>query len=166
MDLQWGDKHTGFALPGANTRLDKYLQTREQGDLSAPFLCDLSQDGGTPTRGRSGPWVPTLARSSIICSCSKRVCGQDHHILTPNEIEFSQGWPTIPSSSPARRALLTKKFLTLSIHQRSHLVGNGVHLTPMTAWLLYVKSHLLLRESVKLIVPPSLCEDRDSDDDD
>eukprot|EP00973_Karenia_brevis_P020561 2823274-Karenia_brevis.AAC.1 len=86
------------------------------------FVCDLSQ---SEERLRNGPWLPTIARSTSLCSLS-----QDR-LFTENEIDFAMGWPAIANQwneKYSNRLDMTSVFGPNSHHQRAQLAGNGMML--------------------------------------
>eukprot|EP00969_Alexandrium_andersonii_P120120 5310558-Alexandrium_andersonii.AAC.1 len=52
------------------------------------FICDISQNS-KQRGGRCGRLMPTLTKSSFLVSLTK------DHIFSPNELDFSQGWPSL-----------------------------------------------------------------------
>ena len=118
--------------------------------MSGTMLADLSQ---SPHRCRQGPWVPTIARSSLLCSLSS------HHILTPAELDFAMGWPSIETKHNrdyAEALGLSGSLSGASSSVRRKLSGNGMDMGSVMAWFLYIFSNVM-RKSVleKLEMPLS-----------
>ena len=72
----------------------------KNGYLEGAFVGDLSQDPNVVRR--CGPWMPALQRSTQIVSFSARPGG---HLFTPNEINASQGWPSLSNCSALRQCM-------------------------------------------------------------
>ena len=128
------------------------LHTASQTDstgLGGTCLVDLSQNPAK--RQRSGPWFGAFAQSSKFASLTALpVDHRDYpYIFTPAEIAFVNGWPTISEVNGQQlpfHSSLPSVFKNLTFHQHSSVVGNGMHLHTMAAWLLYVQSHCVRRE--------------------
>lgn len=117
------------------------------------FVCDLSQN--PDRRFRAGSWMPTVARSSVMCSLTAEGATLGGHLFTPAEINFAHGWPSlqIPGVHAGSQVSLEASSLRLSAHQQSQLVGNSMHLVPLAAWLMYVMANTCRRETQ---MPPAI----------
>ena len=127
--------------------------------MSGSLLADLSQ---APHRMREGPWLPTIARSSMLC------CVSAHHVLTPAELDFAMGWPSIINEHNriyAEALDLNERFHATSAAKRRQLSGNGMDLGQVMAWLLYIFSNVVRRSVLeRLEVPLGADKPVDSDD--
>jgi hypothetical protein len=133
--------------------------------LGGSFNVDLSQ---SEERIRCGPWIPTLARSTIMCCLNKR------HLYTPDEIDFSMGWPSICSDGNKVYSDLLRldaAYETTSAYARKSLTGNGMQLQQVMGWFLYVAGHTVRKDVLERLRLPLLSAKvlptvADGDDDD
>ena len=140
--------------------MDGYLKQHDAGGkvgyLSGSFTCDVSQHH--IERNRSGPFMPTLAKSSVLVNLSAppEDCSQvNGHIFTPNELNFSQGWPSIgfPGNQKYQKCV-GHDLSHLSCSAQQDLMGNGIHLPAFAAWALYVSSNVVRRDLLQKLPPP------------
>lgn len=126
--------------------------------LAGSFNADISQ---SVARLRSGPWVPTLARSTQLCCLSK------NRLFTPNEVDACMGWPAVvtPENTDLARAVgLQDSLANVSHRARRSLAGNGMMLPQVMSWLLYVFSSVARRQRLEaLCVPLRVAWLRDDD---
>ena len=116
--------------------------------LSGSCMVDLSQ---SPERMRCGPWVPTLARSTVLCSVSK------NHLFTPDEVDLCMGWPSITFKENAVYAEeLGLNLQHSSRNARRNLSGNSMMLCQVMDWFLYCFSHTVRRAALEQF-RPALC---------
>jgi hypothetical protein len=142
---------------GAQERYDKYLAAMSskvsQATVSLKgdsFICDLSQN--PDKRFRAGRWMPTVAKSSAMCSLTAAGHTLGGHLFTPAEINFAHGWPCV--QVPGVHAGSGEDFSEsihfdeqkLNIHQQAQMAGNSMHLVPLAAWLMYVMANTVRRE--------------------
>ena len=134
-----------FLPPGGRTRLQKHIEAFEKLRASAghvpAWAADLSQN--PDHMFRAGVWMPTLARSSVIASLTKR------RLFTPGELSFSQGWPRQGISDPKYLEAVGFNFDTLSASAQRSLTGNGMNLNVMAAWLMYVMCHVVRKNDAR-----------------
>ena len=118
-------------------------------------VCDVSQD---PTVAqRLSPWMPTLMKSSeiVLIRNGNKPCT---HIFTPSELAFSQGWPTVKAAPKRFRDCMMFDMGGLSNNNKKIMLGNGIHLFPITAWHFYVFSHVVRKDVIaKLHMPLATC---------
>lgn len=127
--------------------------------LGGSFVLDLSQ---SVERLRCGPWIPTVARSTCLCSLSKR------RLVTPSEIEFAMGWPSITTHESARYADALgyeTSFSSSSQKARLSFAGNGMMMPQIMAFFLYSFSHLIRRDVLEFLEVPLRLTAMDSDAD-
>jgi hypothetical protein len=150
----------------AYAEASRLYKAGERVGMGGSYNADLSQSVG---RIRHGPWVPTLARSTQLCSLSR------HVLFTPNEVNLCMGWPSIvrPEKADLAKALgLEASLQHVSRAARRSLAGNGMMLPQVMAWLLYVFSNVARRAKLQaLCVPLRLASleapvDSESDSDD
>ena len=128
-----------------------YAQLREGHErFRGSTIADLSQSHSS--RPRMHQWMPTLARSSRLCSL-----GPPHQLLTPNEIDFAHGWPRLPLESGSEYFNCLQSFGCVNsaeaFHAFSSMAGNGMHLAAISAWLSYVFSHTAVRAEHSQMAP-------------
>ena len=128
--------------PGHHSFYDDYLaMCRDNPEYSGlrdgSFLCDLSQN--PRKRRRCGPWLPTLARSSMMCCLT--ASSDRSQLLTPTEVDIAHGWPCLSRLCPDAFAALAAYKSNLSDSARRTLAGNGMHLAAFSAFVLYIASH-------------------------
>lgn len=143
---------SSLLAPGvlANYKANKmvYEQGNRTGLVGGGFVCDLSQ---SEDRLRNGPWLPTVARSTSLCSLSK------DRLFTANEIDFAMGWPAIENEWNEKyctRLDMKAMFGTSSHHQRSQLAGNGMMLQQVFSWSLYCFNNLARLPVLRLMELP------------
>jgi len=146
-----------FFSPGAErSRLAKYQEVFQDLTRVGPtgaMCADISQD--PEHRLRCGPWLPALTRSTQLVSLSRS------HIYTPNELDFSQGWPSL-EMEPCKKyqsCMPVASWSDFAPLDRQHLLGNGMHLFQLSCIWQYVLSNLLLRDDLQRWNPSeaSLC---------
>ena len=123
----------------------KSIKTGANGAL----VGDLSQ---SPSRVRAGPWLPAMARSSLLMSFSRQ------HIFTPNEIDFAMGWPVVdilaPDGNPSVfPGVLPPQFKQLDRTSRRIFAGNGMCLQQVMAWYTYCHAHVIRRSDCYTLYP-------------
>jgi hypothetical protein len=143
--------------------VEQYNSGAKKVGLGGALSVDLSQ---SPQRLRTGPWLQTIARSTVHCSVSKM------HLYTPSEVDFAMGWPSIVSEHNqtfAARLRLGEVLAGTSFAERRSLSGNGMMLPQVMAWTLYVMSHCARRayfEQLTLPLAKANFERDTSDDED
>ena len=122
------------------TSLRDMHQSSMKKTMSSVYVGDLA-----PSQAylRGGVWLPTVTRTSSLVSLSKS------HFLTPNEIAFSMGFPSVPVAASLYGDAIPKGLRNLNSKEARHLSGNGVMLQQATAWMLYILAHTLRREVVE-----------------
>lgn len=148
--------------PHQKRHYDEYMQMLEKGTcargfLSGSFTVDLTQH---PKRASSGAFMPPLQTGSVMVNLTApaSACSAlGGHIYTANELAFSHGWPTIayPQNAkylPAVGFDLTTAAPTWS--KQTRLLGNGIHLPAVSAWLLYVHSNCIRRDVLNQMTIP------------
>jgi hypothetical protein len=118
--------------------------------LAGGFAGDLSQSS---ERLRCGPWIPTLAQSTVMCSLSK------NRLLTADEMDMCMGWPTIvtPDNAVYASALgLGSSLEGASSMGRRRLAGNGMMMPQVMAWMLYIASHAVRKDRLEGLRLPLL----------
>jgi len=79
------------------------------------------------------------------------------HIFSSYEVAFSQGWPT--GDFPENRVYKCYKDCMAfnvedaSTHAQAQMQGNGVHLAALSAWQLYVYSHVMRKDLLNKLTP-------------
>ena len=167
-------------FPGETQRLKAYRPlAAEKSDLTGDFLADISQ---WPEHGDCGPIISCLTTSSLIWKFN----GQER-MATSREHLFAQG--IVPFDVRLDEDIMraygcpfTAGLARLSVEDRRHLAGQGMHLHAMQAWTLYNMANLMpkkLLEKVNLVGEAALAlavsstawpaashgdGDRDSDD--
>lgn len=135
--------------PDAFRRLQSGLESyRHHIGLGGSCAVDLSQN--PRKRKRMGPWFPSFARSTM--SASYTALSEDDnmfpYLFTPREIAQVHGWPAlkkIAGEAAPFHDLMPSIFDELTPSQYGNLIGNGMHLHVMGAWLTYVKSQCVPR---------------------
>jgi hypothetical protein len=160
---QSGDKPLNIRhllAPHQKAHYDEYraqcASGQKRGYLSGAFVCDLSQN--CSLRNRSGPWFPAFAKSTTLASLSTERDEANHaggYIFTPNELNFSQGWPTCDFVVNRKYMACMDDLSKLPYSQQADLMGNGIHLPTLSSWLLFVASNLVRRD-VLSAMPPTL----------
>ena len=140
--------------PDAKRRLDSYYAQRSQNEgLGGCCVADISQNPAKRTR--LGPWFPSFARGTV--SCSLIAVPKDDelfpYMFTRREVALAHGWLAIKNTADGDALpyseTMPSVFETISPQQYSLLIGNGMHLHTMTAWLCYVVSHCVPRYSLE-----------------
>ncbi len=135
--------------PSGKERFDGYAAQFQQGracSMSGAFVCDLSQNPAL--RPRSGPWLPTLLKNSQLYSFSQR------HLFTPLELLQAHGWPTLvqggspPASPPSWMHRIGHGRQNVSARAAQMMIGNGMHLHPLCAWITYCLANCVRRELI------------------
>ena len=138
--------------PDTRVRLFDYEKMQEKAvGLGGSCVADLSQ---TASRGRLGPWFGAFARSSRFCSLTAIPKGSDNYpyVFTPAEVAFVNGWPSIGSVKGTEMPFtkcMPEALQNLSMRDCASVMGNGMHLHTMCAWLLYVQAHCVRRETLQ-----------------
>lgn len=146
---------------GQMGHLDGYSQINSVGEdngwLASAFCCDISQQPST--RHICGPWMPSLQKTSEVISLSAvvppRSAISGAYFYSPNEVAFSQGWPTaaLNGCKPyAHCPVLSTSDASLHFHMSVN--GNGVHLAALSAWQLFIMAHTIRRSQLELLAPP------------
>ena len=122
------------------------------GQKVGPFggvAVDISQ---TASRARFGPWLPTLQTSTRLC-CPTCPTYEDY-LYTEAELSMAHGWPTLNSAHTMYRECLNYDLSKKPLHQQQRLLGDGMSLIAVQAWLLYLFSHSLKRVLIEKFDPP------------
>lgn len=135
----------------ARARIQGYQKKLvEIGEGSAGLACDASWN--PETFGRAPAWLPTLTRSTKPVWLGKD--GSDY-LYTASELAFSQGWPTIPTErNKFYRNMCTVDFPKLRAPEVRRLLGNGLHLHSLSAWVCYLLAHIVKRKLIMEYLPP------------
>jgi hypothetical protein len=121
-----------------------------KGAVSGTMVADISQD--QQTYRRCGPWLPALARKSILINF--RPDDVTGHVFTERELGFAMGWPSIATSANDQFAsVVGADFSGLPIDVQRSMQGNGMHLHQLASWLFYVHAHVLHRDVVMEFLP-------------
>ena len=128
---------------------------RQSGSNDDCFIADLSQDPIERPRGsRSNTWLPAAMHSSEVF-CLKP--GPEK--FTPGEMQFAHGWSlTSTSLGDKYRDCVSFGFEQLSHAEQRRLSGNGMHLPVVSAWMLFVKTHVLRIDVLQKLAPPRASE--------
>jgi hypothetical protein len=127
------------------SRFIKYEQSFSV-DPSGTFVCDLSQDPSF--RKRSGSIFGALMRGSQYYSFSKQ------HLFTQNELMAAHGWPSLRQPCGGQAASLEPPvWMTAAAHQMTLqqskcLIGSGMHLHCLAAWMLYCLRHTVRKDLI------------------
>lgn len=143
--------------PGEKRNLDKLQRLVEECPdrflgPSGRAVCDVSQN--PERRRRLGHLMPPLMRSSKLM-CIGTDC--EPALLTPAEVSFAHGWPSIPSAANKKYEWAAAALQRLTPSQQQTLSGNGMHLPIFTSWLLYIAAHTFPRAEVEGL-PPRLTD--------
>ena len=90
---------------------------------------------------------------------SKRKLGKDggDHLFTNAELSFAHGWPTLKDVSLERhQELLNFNIGDLKSTTQASLLGEGMSLTAVEAWVLFTFSHAGWKSDVASIFTPNL----------
>jgi hypothetical protein len=145
--------------PSETEHYDGYVVLRDSGAkvgyLSGAYCSDISQN--PVKRNRSGPLMPTLAKSTVVVNMSspenssRQIGG---HIYTTNELSFSQGWPAIAYPGNKKyQSCVGANTSSLSWSAQQDLLGNGMVLPALGAWLLYVSGNVVRRDVLQQLAP-------------
>ena len=123
------------------------------------LACDLSQN--PLHRNRSGFSGPSLMRSSkmALLGPSKQQSGKDggDHLFTNAELSFAHGWPTLKDVSLKRhQELLNFNIGDLKYTTQASLLGEGMSLTAVEAWVLFTFSHAVWKSDAASSFTPDL----------
>jgi hypothetical protein len=132
------------------------MATAGKGKRSEVVVCDMSQNPVKRLRG--GKWLPTVTLGFDGVAIRE---GSDVPFFpTPQEIGFSQGWPSMAHISKKYSRCTGYPLNSLSPATQQKLQGNGMHLACVAAWHLYVFSHIIRRDIVNRLAPalPSTCK--------
>jgi hypothetical protein len=150
---RWPGKGKEFDLrealpPYARLFYDEYMKMIVENDRDKNIASGRNEGGRVvdlsqrPSRGRCGPWIPTLLRNTRLVYMSK----DGGKMYTSDELDYSQGWPTIRFTNNLKYTkALSYDFTRLSLSQRESIAGNGIHLASFMAWILYVSSNIVRR---------------------
>jgi hypothetical protein len=136
--------------PGARDYIKGYKNLlkngkRKIGALHGSYIVDLSQNPAK--RARSGAWLPTAARSSKFALLVRGGQEVEPSILTPNELNFSQGWPSLDVGCKLDFAKdMSYDLGALPPRQQQSLTGNGIHLASFAAWVFFIKTQCVRRD--------------------
>ena len=123
------------------------------------FILDLSQ---SRDRLRTGPWLPTVARSTLLCSLSR------NKFFTAGEVDFAMGWPSFRMSQNQMyydELDISAMFGGQSARQSRLLAGNGMMLPQLLAFYLYCFCHCVRRDKLqRLQMPLGAASVREEDD--
>ena len=127
-------------------RYKSMLQDSDRLGVRGSFCCDLSQDA--VARPRSGPWFPTLTRSSCFASVSRQ------ELFTNSEIDFAMGFPSLgyPGNVFFRRCT-SLNVAELERCAYSRLAGNGMHVACMMSFWAYVLMNSVRRDVLECYRP-------------
>ena len=117
--------------------------------------CDSSQN--PKKRHRAGPFMPAVQKSSVMVGAGEGVQGgeDDCHIFTSDEISFLHGWPTHKVVHERLRACLNYDLSAAPLSLQSRILGDGMSIIAVQAFLLYVMAHTVRRAPFEKM-PPSL----------
>jgi len=150
----WFKPHQAFdiraVLPPNMLRFyDKYAKMRQAGSRvithgqgKGGFACDLSQDPHLESRARYGTQLTTLCRNSRMMFMAPA----GGKFYTADELDFSQGWPSVVLPINRKYASCVPFDMTrMSQSARMHVVGNGMHLVAIGAFELYIAGYTVRR---------------------
>ena len=123
----------------------QYSEDAEDGmkvGTSGACIADVSQNPAIG-RGRAGPWLPRLARSTQLVVV--RPYALNGYILTERDLSAVYGWPVLPEHG-AKRKLLNWDLGSFNQGTQQRVLGEGWHLPLMVAWFYFVTSHLIWRD--------------------
>ena len=127
------------------------------GFLHGGLVGDLSS---SESRLRSSPLIPTMQKSSVIASMSASPPGSSTtggYMYTMNELRLAHGWPSIAiGRSRVYQDCVPLDFEKASLNVQHELLGNGLHLGSLSAWLWYVQSNLIRRDVLQQMPPPMM----------
>jgi hypothetical protein len=116
--------------------------------VSLGVVGDISQN--PQFRHRAGAWLPALTISSEMVALTTI---PENHLFTPNELSFSQGWPTLSIAKQKYRRAINFDIAQLGRGLQRTLLGNGMHLTAWSMWFLYVAAHTIRRADFSGMCP-------------
>jgi hypothetical protein len=134
----------------------KHLMTegKKVGVLDGVVL-DASQ--APAKRHRAGPCMPALQKSSLLCTIEDPLGADsiDDHIFTCGELSWAHGWPSpsIESCPDRYKGLCNYDLSSASLNHQAALLGDGMSLNAVEAWLIYIFAHTVRREAVMCMVP-------------
>ena len=120
---------------------------------SGTMMCDLTQN--PEKMNACGPWMPRPRRNTQI-ACFKGVQDRVGYIMTPREMSFAMGWPSVATAenTPWRHLVSNAEDETnINYTQQVQMTGGGIHLALLFAWLLYVHSHIVERATLLRFQP-------------
>ena len=119
---------------------------------SGGCIGDVSQKPDVVTRCHY--MMPPLLRNSRLVAMT---AGCEPALLTPAEINFAHGWPTVPALENDSYRFVANSFAGLSVKEHQALTGNAMHLPAFTSWMLYVLAHCFPRAAAEAL-PRSVFE--------
>ena len=141
-------------------QLKLYADGTAKAGFGGAYILDVTQSADRP---RCGPLLPAQARNTLLLSISKE------KFLTPTEVEFSMGWPSIAEISACRRYSHVQGYcpevLGISSGQRTSLSGNSMVLPALAAFWLYILCYTVRRDQVEVMSPMPTIMETESDDD-
>ena len=154
-----GTKTAELLSPAAARFLTGYYELAVEGKKMprngvGNMTADISQN--PHSRHRAGAWLPRLSRSSQLVRLSDGSEGSDEHIYTSKELSAAHGWPTLDEFPSDLRSLMNFDLSGFSLTQQNDVLGEGIHLPLMLAFVWYAFSHLCRRSDLECMPPPLL----------
>jgi hypothetical protein len=118
---------------------------------------DISQ---TSKRFRAGACLPTLMKSSVPCLLGTEADGEvldGDHLFTCAELSSIHGWPTNSKYCPPRYLkALNYNLSEKKLNHQQRLLGDGMAIQCVEAWIAYVLSHSVRRAEVEAMLPRTM----------
>lgn len=150
-----------IVAPTASRHFDGYKQIYEGGEKSGVVTCafcvGITQDNIRHTR--TSPWVPSLCKTSSVLFRTARIAPGSRvvsgHTFSSGEIDFAYGWPSADAveCEKCKHCLVVDTSKT-TLNSQAELAGNAIHIAAVSAWNLYVASHVLRRDELQRMGPP------------
>lgn len=131
--------------------------------MGGVFLADICQHPNTASS--CGPTFPTQLKHGLICTIQGRH-DEEVRFATGMEHLGAQGYHLFPETSGNNGfSKMLPIFLQLTHPDQKSISGNGMHLAPLSAWMLYTLSNILrIPEGAQsMVVPFTGCIDDDFD---
>ncbi|CAE7180491.1 unnamed protein product [Symbiodinium microadriaticum] len=134
--------------PGSADSLQKYrelwMALPPDSDMARCCIVDLSQ---SMERKRMSALVPTLLSSTLLYSLTRE------RFFVKHDLEASQGFP-VPGTAAYERyagclAVDEGSMSNLPEQLQRSLLGNGMHLTAMSAWHMYILGNIVRRDRLQ-----------------
>ena len=114
------------------------------------MIMDVSQ---SESRARVSSFMPAATKSAVLVLMTRE------HVFTPDEIDFSMGWPCLNVGSASQyRSCVPAALGDASRSARKRFAGNGMCLQQVLSWFVFVMSNTIRRSDVVQWAPPLLPE--------